>query len=246
MPGEDSLSSRFDYLFEPLDEAESADATVVAASSANDSADDGKSSHSAVPVRMAFAAFVLATLAGAAVVALLLLQRPPGAVEPVDSTRLPAPLSTTVANVPSPPRPVAPPAATIEPGPALPTSVGAAADGAFEVTRRRRLQHAGHAIADQRGARNAPAVHRTCHHNKVDRTRVICFPESACPDRYDARARRISSSPRRPRRRCRSRARRSHRAPGLVPTTDRAPPNRPTAVPTCIRHANGRRFMHGG
>ena len=76
---------------------------------------------------------------------------------------------------------------------------------------------------------------RTCHHNKVDRTRVICFPESACPDRYDARARRISSSPRRPRRRCRSRARRSHRAPGLVPTTDRAPPNRPTAVPTCIR-----------
>lgn len=59
MPGEDSLSSRFDYLFEPLDEAESADATVVAASSASDSADDGKSSHGAVPVRMAFAAFVL-------------------------------------------------------------------------------------------------------------------------------------------------------------------------------------------
>ena len=124
MPGEDSLSSRFDYLFEPLeplDEAESADATLVAASSASDSADDGKSSHSAVPVRMAFAAFVLATLAGTAVVAVLLLQRPPGAVEPVDSTRQPAPLSMTVANVPSPPRPVSPVESTptIEVGPAL-------------------------------------------------------------------------------------------------------------------------------
>ena len=174
MPGEDSLSSRFDYLFEPLDEAESADATVVAASSASDSADDGKSSHSAVPVRMAFAAFVL---------------RPQ-----------------------SEPRPTSP---SRSPGAAPPT----------------------HRPRDRRSAWRSKRASRsrTSDHNKVDRPRVICFPASACPDRYDARARRISSSPRRPRRRCRSRARRSHRAPGLVPTTDRAPPNRPTAVSTCIR-----------
>ena len=184
---------------------------------------------------MAVAAFVLATLAGTAVVAVLLLQRPPGAVEPVDSTRQPAPLSTTVANVPSPPRPVSPVESTptIEVGPALlPQSEPQTArtrspgGGASDTPATRSPI----SVAPERASRS-----RIRHHNKVERTRVICFPESACPDRYDARARRISSSPRRPRRRRRSRSRRSHRAPGLVPTTDRASPNRPTAVSTCIR-----------
>jgi hypothetical protein len=60
MSREDSLSSRFDYLFEPLDDEESVDDAVDLRSPAGDSSD--KAAPSAAPVRMAFAAFILGTL----------------------------------------------------------------------------------------------------------------------------------------------------------------------------------------
>lgn len=63
MPREDSLSSRFDYLFEPLDGEVPADAAVDADTAVRDPFDKDRSAPSAAPVRMAFAAFVLGTLA---------------------------------------------------------------------------------------------------------------------------------------------------------------------------------------
>jgi len=96
MPGEDNdLSSRFDYLFEPLDERESADDTIDAVSPASEPSDDETPSRSAAPLRLGSAAFVLATLGAVAVVAMLLLQRPN---EPVDAPLDPAPRSTTEPN----------------------------------------------------------------------------------------------------------------------------------------------------
>jgi hypothetical protein len=72
MSREDSLSSRFDYLFEPLDDEESIDDAPGGTSRA----DDRTAPPSAAPVRLAFAAFVLGTLGVVAVVAVLLLQQP--------------------------------------------------------------------------------------------------------------------------------------------------------------------------
>jgi hypothetical protein len=60
MPREDSLSSRFDYLFEPLDDDESTDGVVDAESASAEAVDRTPTSRSGAPVRMAFAAFVLA------------------------------------------------------------------------------------------------------------------------------------------------------------------------------------------
>lgn len=57
MLGAEDLSSRFDYLFEPLDD-DGPDAPPAAPS------DDGSRARSATPVKMAFAAFVLAMLGG--------------------------------------------------------------------------------------------------------------------------------------------------------------------------------------
>ena len=109
MPGEDNdLSSRFDYLFEPLKEQESADDTIDAVSPASDPRDDETPSRSAAPLRLGFAAFVLATLGAVAVVATLLLQRPN---EPVDAPLDAAPRSTTEPNTTPPAGPV-PPVAT--------------------------------------------------------------------------------------------------------------------------------------
>ena len=52
MPREDSLSSRFDYLFEPLDDEVPVDDTITAESRADDSSDDHRDASSAAPVRM--------------------------------------------------------------------------------------------------------------------------------------------------------------------------------------------------
>ena len=101
MPREDSLSSRFDYLFEPLDVEESVDDADVAAT------EDPKSSRA--PVRMAFAAFVLATLGAVAVVAVLLLQQPNRSQTPVNLPTDPAPLPTSVADLPTQAATVSPP-----------------------------------------------------------------------------------------------------------------------------------------
>jgi hypothetical protein len=95
MPREDSLSSRFDYLFEPLDVEESVDGAdtpggpAVGVTASEDSA----------PTRMAFAAFVLATLAAVAVVAALLLHRPDVPQTPLDIPAGSTPVPTTVADV---------------------------------------------------------------------------------------------------------------------------------------------------
>lgn len=101
MPREDGLSSRFDYLFEPLDVEESEDDADVAASEEPQS--------SAAPVRMAFAAFVLATLGAVAVVAVLLLQQPNRSQTPENLPTDPAPLPTSVADVPTQAATEAPP-----------------------------------------------------------------------------------------------------------------------------------------
>ncbi len=110
MPREDNLSSRFDYLFEPLGDEEPANASDDADSPARDYSDD-RASRSAAPVRMAFAAFVLATLGAVAVVAVLLLQQP---YEPTPNTfdvpLDPAPVSATVPDPTG--EPVPPPVAT--------------------------------------------------------------------------------------------------------------------------------------
>jgi len=114
MPGEDNLSSRFDYLFSPLDVEESVDDAVKAQRSAN-RIDDTPSPQSAAPVRMAFAAFVLGTLGVVAVVALLLLEQPNEPSGPVSVPLGPAPLSVTVAVPPSQAGSIAPPPAGIAP-----------------------------------------------------------------------------------------------------------------------------------
>ncbi len=72
--------SRFAYLFEPLDDEEPVDAALDAESPASNW---HKSAPSAAPVRMAFAALVLGTLAVVAVISVLLMQRPDGAIDPV-------------------------------------------------------------------------------------------------------------------------------------------------------------------
>ena len=110
MPREDSLSSRFDYLFEPLDDDESTDGVIDAESASGEAADRTPTSRSGAPVRMAFAGFVLATLGVAAVIAALLLHRPNEPTDPVEVPLEPAPLSTTVADIPTQ-------AATVPPSP---------------------------------------------------------------------------------------------------------------------------------
>jgi hypothetical protein len=71
MPGEDNLTSRFDYLFlfEPLEAEESDCDTTDAESSATRPLRDIAPSRSGAPVRMAFATFILGTLDAVAVVA---------------------------------------------------------------------------------------------------------------------------------------------------------------------------------
>jgi hypothetical protein len=96
MPGEDNLSSRFDYLFEPIDDEESADGTGDAESA---SADDDPP-RTGAPVMMAFASFVLGTLAAVAAVAVLLLQRPYAPTKPVSVPLESAPQPTTVPDMP--------------------------------------------------------------------------------------------------------------------------------------------------
>jgi hypothetical protein len=72
MPTEDSLASRFDYLFEPLDVDEPVGRV---GSRAGDFADE-TSRPSTAALKAAFAAFVLGMLGLVAVIAVLLLQRP--------------------------------------------------------------------------------------------------------------------------------------------------------------------------
>ncbi|WNG90843.1 hypothetical protein [Mycobacterium sp. ITM-2016-00318] len=105
MPREDSLSSRFDYLFEPLDVEES---VPDAADASSKGADDGGQTPTAAPVRMAFAAFVLATLGVVAVIAVLLLQEPNAPQSPLNLPVQPSPPPMSVANVPSQADTVAP------------------------------------------------------------------------------------------------------------------------------------------
>lgn len=107
MPGEDNLSSRFDYLFEPLDVEES-----VGDIETPERAADVDEKKGAPAVRLAFAAFVLATLGAATVVALLLLQQPVPPVGPADPPVEPDPLLTTAINIPTPAATVAPPPPT--------------------------------------------------------------------------------------------------------------------------------------
>jgi hypothetical protein len=100
MPREHSLSSRFDYLFEPLDVEDSADGADDTGSAADEWEWRSLSSGITASVRMAFAAFVLATLGAAAVVAVLLSQPRDDtdpAVLPLDQ----APLPTVVTRVPA-------------------------------------------------------------------------------------------------------------------------------------------------
>jgi hypothetical protein len=108
MPTEDSLASRFDYLFEPLDVDEP---VGRAGSRAGDSADETSRPNTA-PLKTAFAAFVLGTLGMVAVIAVLLLQRPNEPGQPVGVSPAPAPLSTTLADVPSMAAPIPPPTTT--------------------------------------------------------------------------------------------------------------------------------------
>jgi len=116
MPGEDGLSSRFDYLFEPLDDE---GGTVTSIDRLT--GPPGESPTIAAPVRMAFAAFVLGALGLAAVVAVLLLQRPSEPAIPVEAPIEPARLSAPASPAP-PPTPAAPEAtAAPEPPSAAPT-----------------------------------------------------------------------------------------------------------------------------
>src|SRR4051794_18844242 len=105
MSREDSLSSRFDYLFEPLDDEESIDDATRGTSRA----DDRTAPPSAAPVRLAFAALVLGTLGVVAVVAVLLRQQPNRTTDRVQIPLNPSPLSTSVGvsrqAVPVPPPP---------------------------------------------------------------------------------------------------------------------------------------------
>ncbi len=112
MPREDSLSSRFDYLFEPLGVGEPTDAaTEVKAAPTRSSHASTPSRGADAPVRMAFAAFLPATLGAVAVIAVLLMQRPGEPTDPIDVPLEPTPMST-VAEIPVPAAPV-PPAATV-------------------------------------------------------------------------------------------------------------------------------------
>jgi hypothetical protein len=111
MSREDSLSSRFDYLFEPLDDEESIDDAPGGTSRA----DDRTAPPSAAAVRLAFAAFVLGTLGVVAVVAVLLLQQPsrttdaaeqepteaPQTIESVPEQQLPAPAAPAETGAPA-------------------------------------------------------------------------------------------------------------------------------------------------
>ena len=112
MPGEDNLSSRFDYLFEPLEAEESDGDTTDAESSATRPSRDTAPSRSGAPVRMAFAAFILGTLGAVAVVAALLVQQPNTPTQPVDSQLESTPLSTTVLVMTPQPGPAPPPETT--------------------------------------------------------------------------------------------------------------------------------------
>jgi hypothetical protein len=103
MPREDNLSSQFDYLFEPLDDAVSADDTIDTEPPPSRSSDEATPSPSRAPVTMAFAAFVLGTLGAVAVVAVLLTQRPSVPAGPVQSPTEPARLSSTMRRRRSPP-----------------------------------------------------------------------------------------------------------------------------------------------
>jgi hypothetical protein len=112
MSREDSLSSRFDYLFEPLDDEES----INDAPGGTSRADDRTAPPSAAPVRLAFAAFVLGTLGVAAVVAVLLLQQPNRTTDRVQIPLDPSPLSTSiVVSSQAVPVPLPPDAAEQEP-----------------------------------------------------------------------------------------------------------------------------------
>ncbi|GFG48678.1 hypothetical protein CQY20_09855 [Mycolicibacterium agri] len=115
MPGEDDLSSRFDYLFEPLPHEEST-GDAADTEPADAVSEDHPSSPSTTPVRLAFAAFILTVMAAATVVAALLLQRPDDATDSIDVSPDPAPLSTTAPGLPSQaaPPPPAPPTETSE------------------------------------------------------------------------------------------------------------------------------------
>jgi hypothetical protein len=112
MPREDNLSSRFDYLFEPLDVEESVDDGDTARGRWNGASDKDETPGNAAPVRIAFAAFVLASLVAVAVVAVLLLQQPNQTQDPVNSPAEPSPMPTTVTEVPSQVAAVAPPPPT--------------------------------------------------------------------------------------------------------------------------------------
>lgn len=112
MPREDNLSSRFDYLFEPLDVEESLDESETAGGRRNGASDTDETPGNAAPVRMAFAAFVLASLGAVAVVAVLLLQQPNHTQGPVNSPAEPSPAPTPVTAVPSQVATVAPPPPT--------------------------------------------------------------------------------------------------------------------------------------
>ena len=98
--------------YSSLDDDASADDTIDVDSPAGD-ADDETPPQSAALVRTAFAAFFLASLLGVAVVAALLLQRPPAPADPVDTPLAPAPLSTAVPNVTPQPGPVPPPETSV-------------------------------------------------------------------------------------------------------------------------------------
>ncbi len=92
MPGEHGLSSRFDYLFEPLDVEDSTEAEAAPSA-------DIPSSEGTASMRMAFAAFVLATLGIVTVVAVLLVARPSASTDTKDPTEgplEPTPLPTVV------------------------------------------------------------------------------------------------------------------------------------------------------
>jgi hypothetical protein len=116
MPGEDDLSSRFDYLFEPLPDEESTGEAAVTEPAGAASSDD-PASPSKTPVRVAFAAFILTVLAATTVVTTLLLQRGDDATDSIDVSPAPVPISTTAPGLPSqaaPPPPAPPPTETSE------------------------------------------------------------------------------------------------------------------------------------
>lgn len=114
MPREDSLSSRFDYLFEPVDVDESVDDAAIRKRPVRGGSHRAEPVPSAKPVRMALAALVLGALGAAAVLAVLMLQEPnqPGNSDniPVETRQLP----TTAANVPTQTATPAPPPPTAQ------------------------------------------------------------------------------------------------------------------------------------